>query len=1597
MPRSPPVTETCLPRETLKRYLSGAIDAEQTDWIETHLAACAECEQTLVQLEADPDTLLASLRDLGNVKSQANSALADSPGVVKRAVAAARRTPDATRGPSGPLRKLDQIGAYELLEQIGQGSMGQVFLARHASLDKRVAIKLLFAHSPQAGRFDFVSRFQREMKAAGRLHHPSIVSATDAGEAGGTHYLVMEHIDGLDLSRIARAVGPLSIANACELMRQAALGLSHAHAEGIVHRDIKPSNLMLDGQGRLKIMDFGLAQWNLWDGAAGELTTVGQLMGTLDYMAPEQAERTDGVDYRADLYALGATLFRLLTGRAPLAAAPNMTLLEKVRLLGSQSAPALSSLRSDAPPALVNLVASLLSRQPANRPASAAHVAEALEPLCKGHQLVALLQGARERDLAEVNTHASVEPIRQPAVQSTSAKSQPSERMPLPPRKNRRWLWTAAASVPLLILAGVWLTLELQKGQLVIQSDANVQVKLVRDGKTVEQLTIQPGAQVTRLRADQYEIVVNAPSDQISIDKESFTLRQGETVVAIVKQLPPIKSTGQSRRSPILFDQMLADRTKNETPQPSAAQPSPPRTQPLGPMPPSLPGPSNPQDLSLERMLQNLEEASTPQLKRLALMALSEKLGPTDGGQANGRLLADARKWNYDSSGMASNGRDRSYNWQHIDDGLMACLSQCNTSAQFVELLHTELLTGDRVWVTRWLSSLVRLDYRNQPRFLPHECVGAALLYVLSDRFAQGPFQAFDSAAGQQWSEFVKKQLVGNRLHAQLYSTTFVDRMAKHSAMGRMAVLQLEPYRLDNRLEILNPMAGQSVLEEALANDAKKVLVEAQGTPEELAHAAYRLATTGPFVERWREELQSALRSQLKLLNASDVDRTFSPLPMRAYAPKDWQPVPTQFGEQWPATCDVSAEQLADAPQFRGVRYTNSEVLAYLALVKRLKLTIELDAELSELMSRCIEQEKPLHTLVFSRHEFPPKVGGGFAQETLDSLDEPWRGVPASVWTASLVNRAISNLANEDIHDDSQLSEALLRHNTTVDLRWSDRDGDSRLSIEELKGFTTYSPVEDKNGDGSYDYDELLASRRKSMRQMEKDFLEAARGNSSEELKPSTEKALPLLPAAPGVSDLSTNTPVTEKPAIYEGRTLDEWLEIAQRDQSLDSRLKALHAVGALAPTARASEITERLIQLATDDTHPTTTRSVSNLLECLNSPDFAIGDIAQSSDGKIFGALMQIYSDKAFQELLATKLLAGDDQWTARWWLQLVGSYRVSPRQRTKSYKLPSAMAMSWLEPAKFESLGEQSLPIAVNYFYLMMQQDAELAREYFPVLLKRMIDDPRLGKSFVLQERSRLSWRLGSERDGRESQLDSRNYVWTVPPGEPIMEDAMTALAKEWFLADESNPEICARAGGWLATTSGATESWREDLVPVLRRRLKALCENSERLSAALSMNGVPKSSGWKVVKARSSPSRDRGPLSESIFGATSNSPISFASNSRQRYISNEVLCYVALVKRLKATSELADELLACARLTSHNWLMLELRLLAAENDISRTLPPWPFAESWLGSWPDTTSQMWVEHSVFEQLGELLATLPADSEGQKFVAEQKKKAREP
>ncbi|MCU0720799.1 MAG: serine/threonine protein kinase, partial [Pirellula sp.] len=323
--------------------------------------------------------------------------------------------------------------------------------------------------------------------------------------------------------------------NACSLMHSVALGLSHAHAAGIVHRDIKPSNLMLSRSGQVKILDFGLAQISLWDEASAELTTVGQLMGTIDYMAPEQAERADSVDYRADLYSLGATLFKLLCGRAPLAATPDLSPLAKLRLLATTEPPSLATMRPDAPAALVGLVSSFLARDPSMRPASAAHAAEMLAKFTSEADLSLLM---READECAVKEPMLITPpltsieTREAAVPRTTASK--GGRGPFLP-----WVATAAAFA-FLFVAGIFITLETQKGQLVIESiDANVEIKVSKAGKVYDFVQLLPGANTTRLYAGNYEVSIGNGSDRFQLDRDTIEIKRGETVIARVLSSNP--------------------------------------------------------------------------------------------------------------------------------------------------------------------------------------------------------------------------------------------------------------------------------------------------------------------------------------------------------------------------------------------------------------------------------------------------------------------------------------------------------------------------------------------------------------------------------------------------------------------------------------------------------------------------------------------------------------------------------------------------------------------------------------------------------------------------------------------------------------------------------------------------------------------------------------------------------------------------------------------------------------------------------------------------------------------------------------------------
>lgn len=276
--------------------------------------------------------------------------------------------------------KTPRLGDYELLEELGRGGMGVVYRARQPFLDKIFAVKVLperFLDEPQA-----VARFRREMQSIAAVDHPNIVRAYNAGEADGTHFLVMEYVDGTNLQRLVTTTGPLSIGAACEAVRQAALGLQHAYEQGLVHRDIKPANLMLDRSGLLKILDLGLAKVQI-DHPGGEqgsgLTRSGTTIGTVDYMAPEQWADSATVDTRADIYSLGCTLFFLITGRPPFSDQSYGSSRKRLMAHVVAPVPSLLDYRQDCPEEIDEILSCMMAKEPEERFQTPGELAQTLE------------------------------------------------------------------------------------------------------------------------------------------------------------------------------------------------------------------------------------------------------------------------------------------------------------------------------------------------------------------------------------------------------------------------------------------------------------------------------------------------------------------------------------------------------------------------------------------------------------------------------------------------------------------------------------------------------------------------------------------------------------------------------------------------------------------------------------------------------------------------------------------------------------------------------------------------------------------------------------------------------------------------------------------------------------------------------------------------------------------------------------------------------------------------------------------------------------------------------------------------------------------
>lgn len=340
---------------TIEDVFLAALDRPTPERAAFVQAACA----------GDPE-LLARVNELLAAHDEANGPLDTLP----------IRGPKAEPSPAGTA-----VGPYRLEGVLGEGGMGTVYRAMHTRLGRPVALKLLTARRRLDS--DAGARFEREMRAIGALRHPNIVQPTDAGDIDGVPFLAMELLDGRDLGRLVKERGPLSVADACEAVRQAALGLQHAHEHGLVHRDVKPSNLMLTPEGAIKLLDLGLVRsiGSDCEGPVGDSTVVGTgeltdthtRVGTANYMAPEQSAAPDKVDSRADVYALGRTLCFLLTGSPELPKANGV------------------------PASLIKVLHRLTAERAEDRIESAAAVAAALRPWSREHDVGALLGKKRRR------------------------------------------------------------------------------------------------------------------------------------------------------------------------------------------------------------------------------------------------------------------------------------------------------------------------------------------------------------------------------------------------------------------------------------------------------------------------------------------------------------------------------------------------------------------------------------------------------------------------------------------------------------------------------------------------------------------------------------------------------------------------------------------------------------------------------------------------------------------------------------------------------------------------------------------------------------------------------------------------------------------------------------------------------------------------------------------------------------------------------------------------------------------------------------------------------------------------------------------------
>ena len=442
------------------------------------------------------------------------------------------------------------LGEYTILDKIGAGGMGQVFKALHRRMDRPVAIKML----PPAMMKDAaaIARFEREVRAAAKLRHPNIVAADDAGQANGVHFLVMEYVEGQDLSALVKKNGPFPVAKAMNYVLQAARGLEFAHSEGVVHRDIKPANLLLDKKGVVKILDMGLARIEAAGDvqAQAELTGTGTVMGTVDYMSPEQAFNTKSADARADIYSLGCTLHYLIAGKATYA---GDSIIEKILAHREKPIPKLKEHHPEVSDELEVIFRKMVAKRAEDRYQMMSEVIADLERCAGGTQTSTSVVTAAAKhveseamasfkgiELAPTIQTAAPKTIgpKPAAARTTAAKSGGGK----PPAWKSPKVLIGAGLAGALLLAGILVSLRTKDGTLIVEVDQPDAIVQVFDAEGKVEVSQKGGVGKVTISVDPGKHRLKVEKDGYTVFGQEFEMEKGGTK-AITAKLVPMKVT----------------------------------------------------------------------------------------------------------------------------------------------------------------------------------------------------------------------------------------------------------------------------------------------------------------------------------------------------------------------------------------------------------------------------------------------------------------------------------------------------------------------------------------------------------------------------------------------------------------------------------------------------------------------------------------------------------------------------------------------------------------------------------------------------------------------------------------------------------------------------------------------------------------------------------------------------------------------------------------------------------------------------------------------------------------------------------------------